>query len=269
MNSRSRRWGAPASDARNTPHSASNPSAARSPSTTPSPREARAATFSTNTNEGRTSPTIRENSDQSPDRSPPIPTRFPALLMSWQGKPPETRSTTPRHGRPSKVATSVHTGHGARPPSSIWRTRVAAAKASLSTKQTGRAPTASSPRASPPPPAKSSMERRATLTGSPRCARYRPRTVERSGGEQPSILGAGLPRPRDEGYCRLAGVRARRRRRRGRRPGCRRGAWLRLPRARNPPRHGARRASRGAACSRPRGPAASGSPHTRTAPRAT
>jgi hypothetical protein len=45
----------------------------------------------------------RAISTQSPDRSPSIPAPFPAALMSWQGKPPETTSTRPRHGRPSKV----------------------------------------------------------------------------------------------------------------------------------------------------------------------
>jgi hypothetical protein len=38
-----------------------------------------------------------------PERSPVIPAPFPAADMSWQGKPPDTTSTIPRHGFPSKV----------------------------------------------------------------------------------------------------------------------------------------------------------------------
>jgi hypothetical protein len=117
MKTRSRLWGAPTSDARNTPHSASNPSEARSPRTTSMPRTRRAETFSTKTNSGPTSPMIRANSDQRPERFPVMPSRSPAELMSWHGNPPRMRSTTPRHGRPSKVDTSDQTGAGAREPS--------------------------------------------------------------------------------------------------------------------------------------------------------
>jgi hypothetical protein len=96
----------------NTPHRASNPISAKSPRTLPSPREVSIGEFSTNAKRGRTSRMTRAISTQRPDRSPSIPAPFPAALMSWQGKPPETTSTRPRHGRPSKVVNVRPNGEG-------------------------------------------------------------------------------------------------------------------------------------------------------------
>ena len=63
-------------------------------------------------------------------------------------------STAPRHGRPSKVPTSSQIGASSRPPSRFLATRMAAAKASRSTKPMvwadGRATWR--PRSSPPAP---------------------------------------------------------------------------------------------------------------------
>ena len=83
--------------------------------------------FSTKTKRGRTSPTIRAISRQSPDRAPSIPAPLPAALMSWHGKPPETTSTMPRHGRPSKLHTSLQIGKGSRLPSFCRCARICAA----------------------------------------------------------------------------------------------------------------------------------------------
>lgn len=47
---------------------------------------------------------IRAISRHIPLRSPSIPAPFPAALMSWHGNPPDTTSTIPRHGLPSKVS---------------------------------------------------------------------------------------------------------------------------------------------------------------------
>ena len=93
---RSRKCWAPQSAAESTHHSASNPISAKSPRTTPSPREVSIGEFSTNTNRGRTSLIILAISRHRPLRSPSSPAPFPAALMSWQGKPPETTSTVDR-----------------------------------------------------------------------------------------------------------------------------------------------------------------------------
>lgn len=152
---RSRRWSKPAQCAPSTPHCASNPSAAKSPRIVPSPRVVRAGLFSTNANRGCTSPRIRLYSLHNPLRSPSSPSPVPAVLMSWHGKPPETTSTTPRHGCPSKVRTSSQTGNGDRWPS-FWRCMSRRAqKALISTAQTHRQPSKCPPRMPPPAPAKS------------------------------------------------------------------------------------------------------------------
>ncbi len=63
-------------------------------------------------------------------------------------------STAPRHGRPSKVPTSSQIGASSRLPSCILETRIAAAKASRSTKPMVRAEDKAiwRPRSSPPAP---------------------------------------------------------------------------------------------------------------------
>ena len=87
----------------NTPHLASNPILAKSPRTRPSPLEVSIGEFSTNTNLGCTSQMILAISRHIPLRSPSMPAPPPAAEMSWHGKPPDTTSTIPRHGFPSKV----------------------------------------------------------------------------------------------------------------------------------------------------------------------
>jgi hypothetical protein len=93
MNILSRVCGAPIWHAENKLHSASYPLLAKFPRTLSSPLFRNADTFSTTTNLGRISQTIRNISAHNPLRLPSIPSRFPALLMSWQGKPPHTTST--------------------------------------------------------------------------------------------------------------------------------------------------------------------------------
>jgi hypothetical protein len=56
-----------------------------------------------NANFGRISPMILAMCRHIELASPSIPAPFPAQEMSVQGKPPETTSTIPRHGFPSKV----------------------------------------------------------------------------------------------------------------------------------------------------------------------
>ena len=109
--------GAPTSSAPSTSHSASYPISARSPRTLASPRPTSKGEFSRNANSGRTSLIIRCISRQRPERAPSMPAPFPAAEMSWHGKPPDTTSTRPRHGRPSKVRTSSQTGKGESKPS--------------------------------------------------------------------------------------------------------------------------------------------------------
>lgn len=111
---------APTSSAPSTSHSASYPISARSPRTLASPLPTSKGEFSRNANFGRTSLIIRCISRQSPERAPSMPAPFPAAEMSWHGKPPDTTSTRPRHGRPSKVHTSSHIGKGGSMPS-FWR----------------------------------------------------------------------------------------------------------------------------------------------------
>ena len=132
----SRLCGAPTSLAPSTPHLASYPIEAKSPRTTSSPRTVSIGEFSTNANLGRTSQMMRANSFQSPDLSPVIPAPAPADDMSWQGNPPETTSTIPRQGLPSKVQTSSQIGKGGRSPSFCRATSTLAGYGSISTAQT-------------------------------------------------------------------------------------------------------------------------------------
>ena len=92
-NSRSRRWAAPMSDARRHIQLVSYPIAARSAWTTSSPRRRRAATFSTKTSCGRSTRTASATAVHRLECSPVMPTRFPALEMSWHGKPAVRMST--------------------------------------------------------------------------------------------------------------------------------------------------------------------------------
>jgi hypothetical protein len=149
------RWGAPALLADNTPHVASYPTEAKSPRTTPSPREVRIGEFSTNTNRGRTSPTILAISLHNPLRSPSSPSPPPAQEMSWHGNPPDTTSTIPRHGFPSNVRTSSQIGNGCKHPSSCLALRTVLACSSYSTAQTHLHPSSLPPSIPPPAPAKS------------------------------------------------------------------------------------------------------------------
>lgn len=91
---RSRRWGAPTSDARTHVQDPMYPSAARSEVTRSSPRTRRAAAFSNTTTRGRTTRMASAMSNHNPLRFPSfIPARLPALLMSWHGHPAVSTST--------------------------------------------------------------------------------------------------------------------------------------------------------------------------------
>ena len=100
---RSRLCFAPMSAADITPHRLSYPIAVRSARTRSSPLVTSIGLFSTNAYLGRTSPIIRAISLHIPLRSPSSPSPFPATEMSWHGNPPDTTSTIPRQGLPSKV----------------------------------------------------------------------------------------------------------------------------------------------------------------------
>ena len=149
-----RRWGNPTASAPSTSHSASYPISARSPRTLASPRPTSKGEFSRNANSGRTSLIIRCISRQRPERAPSMPAPFPAAEMSWHGKPPDTTSTRPRHGRPSKVRTSSQTGKVGSSPSFCRASNTLADQGSSSTAQTVRNPSSSLPSIPPPAPAK-------------------------------------------------------------------------------------------------------------------
>lgn len=120
-----------------------------------SPRRTSIGEFSTRTNRGLTSPMIRAISRQSPLRSPSIPVPGPQIDISWQGNPPETTSTAPFQGCPSKVQTSSHTGNGGRCPSFCRCISRLAQKVLTSTAQTVLHPRSFAPSIPPPAPAKS------------------------------------------------------------------------------------------------------------------
>ena len=113
-------WGAPTHRADMQPQRASYPSSARSRRTRPSPREVSIGEFSTKTKRGPTSRTTRAISPHKPDLAPSSPAPAPAALMSWQGKPPHTMSTSPRQGFPSNCLTSAKMGNQGSTPS-CWR----------------------------------------------------------------------------------------------------------------------------------------------------
>ena len=182
MKTRSRRWEAPTPAALTRIHSASNPRWAKSPRTMAKPPlEIRGGTFSKNTSDGPIS-SMRSRMGGQSQRSSSVPAPLPAALHGWHGKPAVTQSTTPRHGRPSKVPRSPsQTGHGATRFCAMRSARRPTSKASLSTMQTLRAVgTASrSPSSRPPMPVQMETTLRAgsTFTGSrdPRRPDSRPR----------------------------------------------------------------------------------------------
>lgn len=132
-------------------HSASYPNEAKSPSIRCNPlnRPVIAATFSTTTKRGRSTRTHRANSTQRPDCSPVMPARLPALLMSWQGNPPQITST---------LHSSIGPGGNVR--TSSCRTTAGQCFAStrrqnlsISTCHLQTTPARSNPRSKPPMPA--------------------------------------------------------------------------------------------------------------------
>lgn len=147
MNTRRRTCGAPMEHADTIDHSASYPILAKSPRTVPIPRSSSAATFSTTTYLGRSSPMRREKDDHRPDRSPPIPAPAPAWLMSWHGNPPQMTS----QGTPAKVVTSPWIGTAGQ-----CLRRMAWQYGLFSTNWMVRIPARSSPRLKPPIPEKRS-----------------------------------------------------------------------------------------------------------------
>jgi len=87
-------------------------------------------------------------------RGSSAPRRRPAMENGWQGYPAQSKSTAPRHGRPSKVPTSSQIGASSMLRSRILATRIAAAKASRSTRPMVRTDGRAiwRPRSSPPAP---------------------------------------------------------------------------------------------------------------------
>jgi hypothetical protein len=147
MNNLSRVCGKPNWHAESTCHSASYPHEARFPRTLSSPRTRSAATFSTSTNRGCSSQMIRKYSDQRPERAPVIPSCLPALEMSWQGNPPQMRSTSERLCRPTS-RTSRNRG-----TSGQCLARTLVAYSLISTCHEHFIPARSSPKSIPPIPA--------------------------------------------------------------------------------------------------------------------
>lgn len=159
MKTRIRSCGAPTSADVNNPTSTSKPSLRRSRHTRSAPPvESIPATFSMRQNHAPDW-TIMRRASAHRSRSSSAPSHFPATECGWHGIPPMRPSTRPRHARPLKVRTSLHTGAGAMSASSIAETRWATAKASLSMYTTGRVHgiAISTPRSSPPPPVQSEM----------------------------------------------------------------------------------------------------------------
>lgn len=137
----------------NTPHLALYPNSDKSLRTMSSPRVRKSGEFSAKTNLGRTSSIILAYSFQSPERFPPIPAPPPAELMSWQGNPPQTTSTAPRQGFPSKVQTSSQMGNLGSTPSRCRCSKTCLGYSSISTAQTVECPRSCPPRIPPPAPA--------------------------------------------------------------------------------------------------------------------
>ena len=134
-----------------THHRTSNPMLVSSSMMVPRPRVRSLGLFSEKTNVGCVSLATRSISKTSPERVPASPLPVPAALTSWQGKPPETTSTEPLQGRPSKVLMSSQIGNLSRCPSRCLARRTLRAKASSSTAHWVRHP--SKREANKPPPA--------------------------------------------------------------------------------------------------------------------
>lgn len=158
------------------------PISASVPSTVPKSRppllERRPGTFSRRTARGRTASMMRANSKKSPDLSPASPLRFPATERSWQGKPPQRRSTRP--GSPALVCRPPPFAGPPSPPLHTSRTssvmgtpghrtaRTFRRQGSDSQKNKCWCPARWSPRSSPPTPLKSDPTRTTQQTHSPR-----------------------------------------------------------------------------------------------------
>lgn len=172
-------------------HSAEYPSAARSASTTASPRARRAATFSMRIAFGLISPMIRAYSFQRPDRAPPMPSRLPALEMSWQGNPPQMTSTASRSSPPTFLTSSKRLTPGQ------CFARTSRHHSLTSTCQLTKNPARSSPRSRPPIPEKREptvdMEK---MTGSPLAVETCACPLLK--GLEPTRPKTTLPRPQPE-----------------------------------------------------------------------
>lgn len=90
---RSRRCGAPTSRAEMPSAAVRYPRSCRLRRTAHSHLAFPDATFSTIATVGRNAATARQYSHQRPERAPSRPAPLPALLTSWQGKPPARTST--------------------------------------------------------------------------------------------------------------------------------------------------------------------------------
>src|SRR5690606_11379307 len=116
--------------------------------------DSRPGTFSMRTQRGRSSATMRWNSHHNPLRSPASPARRPATLRSWQGNPPQMRSTGARFARPTFRTSSCSSTFGQ------CRRSTARHCLSFSTCHTTRMPARSRPMSIPPTPENSEPTRR-------------------------------------------------------------------------------------------------------------
>ena len=90
------------------------------PARCPSGAASMPGTFSMRHHQAPDCTTLRLATDQR-SRGSSAPRRRPARLCGWHGMPPMRPSTHPRQRRPLKVRASLHTGAGARRPSSTIR----------------------------------------------------------------------------------------------------------------------------------------------------
>jgi hypothetical protein len=93
-------------------------------------------------------------------RGSSAPLCLPAWDHGWQGNPPATTSTRPRHGLPSNSRMSANTGNGGRHPSACRASKTRRQYLSISTAQTGVCPSSMPPRMPPPAPANRWSSRR-------------------------------------------------------------------------------------------------------------
>ena len=143
---RSRLCHAPTLAALTISHSEAYPHSARLQSTSDSPREVSAGTFSATTILGKAKPMSRCISHQRPERSPANPAPFPAMLISWQGNPPQMTSA-PLISSALTVLTSSNLFESGQCFASTWRQ-----KSSCSTCQQVRSPGTAASRPSSRPP---------------------------------------------------------------------------------------------------------------------